>query len=107
MIDKLSGLLERKPFTQKFDEEVKRAVRYHRAVSLLMIDLDHNHFSKEVDVRWSLGYSLLGYVFATQITQVASLIGNAIGFILAGAVALGLTWFLLRSWTAEKARQAT
>lgn len=55
---------------------------------------------------WSLGYSLLGYVFATQITQVASLIGNAIGFILAGAVALGLTWYLVRSWKAERARGA-
>jgi diguanylate cyclase (GGDEF)-like protein len=64
MIDKLSGLLERKPFIAKFDEEVKRAVRYHRAVSVLMIDLDYNHFSKDRDVRWSLGYSLLKQVAA-------------------------------------------
>ena len=64
MIDKLSGLLERKPFMQQFDAEVKRAVRYHRAVSILLIDLDHNHFSKDRDVRWSLGYSLLKQVAA-------------------------------------------
>jgi membrane protein DedA with SNARE-associated domain len=55
---------------------------------------------------WSLGYSLLGYVFATQITQVASLISNAIGIVLAGAATLGLIWYLARSWKAEKAAGA-
>ena len=55
---------------------------------------------------WSLAYSLLGYVFATQITQVASLIGNAIGFILAGAAVVGLVWYLFRSWRAEKSNHA-
>ena len=64
MADKLSGLLERKPFMEKFDEEVKRAARYHRAVSVLLVDLDYNHFAKERDVRWSLGYSLLKQVAA-------------------------------------------
>lgn len=53
---------------------------------------------------WSVAYSMLGYVFATQITQVASLIGNAIGFILAGAMVVGLIWYLLRSWKAESSK---
>jgi membrane-associated protein len=53
---------------------------------------------------WSLGYSYLGYVFATQITQVASMIGNAIGFILAGAAAIGLIWYLARAWNLERSK---
>ncbi len=47
---------------------------------------------------WSLAYSLLGYVFASQITQVASLIGNAIGMIIAGSAAVGLGLYLRRSY---------
>jgi membrane-associated protein len=52
---------------------------------------------------WCAGYSLLGYVFATQITQVASLIGNAIGVILASAVVVGLILYLYRSWKQDRA----
>ncbi|MBN9415887.1 hypothetical protein ABS71_16495 [bacterium SCN 62-11] len=59
MLDKLSGLLERKAFLAKVDEELKRAVRYRRPFGFLMIDLAHNHFSQDRDVRWSMGYSLL------------------------------------------------
>lgn len=59
MIDKLSGLLERKAFLAKVDEELKRAIRYRRPFGFLMIDIAHNHFSQERDVRWSMGYSLL------------------------------------------------
>lgn len=55
---------------------------------------------------WSVAYSSLGYVFATQVTQVASLISNALGFILAGAAAAGLIWYLTRSWRAEKAGES-
>lgn len=59
MMDKLSGLMERKTFLSKVDEEMKRALRYQRPFSFLMIDIAHNHFSQERDVRWSMGYSLL------------------------------------------------
>ncbi len=59
MIDKLSGLLEKKAFLTKVDEELKRSVRYRRPFGFLMIDLAHNHFSQDRDVRWSMGYSLL------------------------------------------------
>jgi membrane-associated protein len=53
---------------------------------------------------WSAAYSLIGYVFATQITQVAAMIGNAIGVVLAGAVVVVLGVYLWRAWQVEKAR---
>ena len=59
MLDKLSGLYDRKAFLIKVDEELKRSVRYRRPFGFLMIDLAHNHFSQDRDVRWSMGYSLL------------------------------------------------
>jgi len=49
---------------------------------------------------WSLAYSYLGYAFATQIGQLARLIGNTVGIMLAGAVALGIGWYLIRSFRA-------
>lgn len=55
---------------------------------------------------WVLAYSWLGFVFATQIAQVAALIGNAIGFILAATVVLGLALYLRRLWLAEQGRRA-
>lgn len=58
-IDKLSGLLDRKDFLGRMDDELKRSVRYRRPFGFLMMDLAHNHFSQERDVRWSMGYSLL------------------------------------------------
>jgi two-component system cell cycle response regulator len=59
MLDKLSGLLERKAFLAKMEEELKRSVRYRRPFGFLMMDIAHNHFTQERDVRWSMGYSLL------------------------------------------------
>ena len=55
---------------------------------------------------WALAYSTLGYVFATRITQVAGMIGNGLGIILAGTVIAGIGVYLARSWQAEKARRA-
>ncbi len=52
---------------------------------------------------WSLGYSYLGYIFATQIAQVASLISNALGLILTLAAVAALIWYLVRSWRRERA----
>ncbi len=53
---------------------------------------------------WALAYSLLGYVFATRITQVAGMIGNGLGIILAGAAVVGLVIYLYTSWKAEQTR---
>lgn len=51
---------------------------------------------------WCGGYSLLGYVFASQIAQVASLIGNAIGIVLLGTLVLATGFHLWRSWRRER-----
>jgi membrane protein DedA with SNARE-associated domain len=47
---------------------------------------------------WSLAYSSLGYVFATQLTKVASLISNGLGIILALTIAVGIGAHIRRSW---------
>lgn len=56
---------------------------------------------------WSFAYSLLGYFFATRITQIASLISNVVGIILALAAVIGLIWYLVDRWRKEmKEREA-
>jgi len=52
---------------------------------------------------WCVGYSLLGYVFATQIADLASLIGNAMGFLVGGLLVVAAAWYLWRSWRSERA----
>ncbi|MGD0093615.1 MAG: diguanylate cyclase [Planctomycetota bacterium] len=39
-LDQLSGLANYRYFKRRFNEEIKRAARYHRLLSLLMLDLD-------------------------------------------------------------------
>ena len=51
-------------------------------------------------------YSLLGYAFATQIADIALMIGNAMGFLLGGLLVAATAWYLWRSWRAEKANDA-
>ncbi len=55
---------------------------------------------------WSMAYASLGYLFADQISIIASMIVNGAGVILAGMVALGSGWWLWRSWRAYKATVA-
>lgn len=88
MIDKLSGLYERKAFLTKVDEEFRRAVRYRRPFGFLVIDLAHNHFSQDRDVRWSMGYSLLkqlGAVLRTGLRDV-DVLGRIEGEVFAAAL---------------------
>lgn len=60
MLDKLSGLLERKAFLAKVDEELKRSVRYRRPFGFLMIHWRTTTSARTVtNVVDSLGYSLL------------------------------------------------
>jgi diguanylate cyclase (GGDEF)-like protein len=47
--DQLTGLANYRAFVQRYDEEIKRAARYQRVVSLLVMDLDH--FKKLNDER--------------------------------------------------------
>lgn len=55
---------------------------------------------------WCAGYSLLGYAFATQIADIALMIGNAMGFLLGGLLVAATAWYLWRSWRAETANDA-
>jgi diguanylate cyclase (GGDEF)-like protein len=39
--DSLTGLCNRRYFQERLEQEVDRAIRYHRPLSLIMIDIDH------------------------------------------------------------------
>lgn len=56
---------------------------------------------------WTFAYSLLGFYFASRITQIAGLISNAVGVILAGAAAFGLIWYIVSKWRESLAESAT
>lgn len=45
---------------------------------------------------WSLTYGALGYVFASRIDEIAALIGQSTGLVLAGTAITGLLWWLVR-----------
>ena len=54
------------------------------------------------EVVWVGGYVGLGYVFADNITEIAGILGNASGFITAGAAVIGLGIWL---WKASHPKQ--
>lgn len=45
-------------FLEQLDLEVKRCARYKRPLSLLAFEIDYSYFNPDVDVRWSMGYTL-------------------------------------------------
>lgn len=51
---------------------------------------------------WTAGYVGLGYSFATQLEQVATLISNFFGVVLAGAVAIAALMLLKNRWKAAQ-----
>lgn len=51
---------------------------------------------------WTLGYVLLGYTFASQLEQVAETLSHFIGFVLAGAIAVGCLVLLRSRWRAHQ-----
>lgn len=51
---------------------------------------------------WSAGYSLIGYGFAERLDDLAGVIWNEGGFIMAGAVAVASGWWLWRGWRAHR-----
>ena len=53
---------------------------------------------------WASCYAMLGFSFADQITQVASLIGSGLGFVAAAACGLGGVWWLARSLRKARAQ---
>lgn len=58
LLDKLTGLYQKKHFLEQLDLEVKRCARYKRPLSVLAFELDYRYFHPDVDVRWSMGYTL-------------------------------------------------
>ena len=50
---------------------------------------------------WSGAYSYLGYVFAGNISQISSALGNALGFIAAAGVLVGSGYWLFRRPSAD------
>lgn len=47
---------------------------------------------------WATAYALLGFHFAEQISEIATVIVDGAGVILAAAMAFGSGWWLWRSW---------
>lgn len=54
---------------------------------------------------WAAMYVGLGYAFASQLEQVATILSNFFGVVLAGAVAVASVVLLMRRWQAETAAQ--
>lgn len=69
------------------------------------LGLDRSRFSAAAAagaVTWCLAYSWLGYAFAERIAEIAALIANSVGLILALAATCGLAWWLRRGWRAQQ-----
>lgn len=58
-------------------------------------------------VIWTGAYVGLGFVFASQLEQLAQILGNFFGVILAGCAALGAFVLINRRWDAQKKLLAT
>lgn len=54
---------------------------------------------------WTAMYIGLGYTFASQLEQVAVILSNFFGVVIAGAVAVASVVLLLRRWQAQNAAQ--
>lgn len=72
-IDKLTGLLDRKEFESHFFHEVTRALRYRRPLTLLIIEVDFEHFDAEHNLRANMSYTVfkqLGPIIRRQLRTV-------------------------------------
>lgn len=56
---------------------------------------------------WSSGYSYLGYVFAGNISQISSALGNALGFVAAAGLLVASGYWLFRKPASQKARDTS
>lgn len=56
--DKLTGLLLQKEFEVQLTHEVQRAMRYRRPLTLLMAEVDFEHFEKERNLRQGMPYTI-------------------------------------------------
>lgn len=56
---------------------------------------------------WSGAYGYLGYVFAGNISQISSMLGNILGFVAAGAILIGSGYWLFRKPTKPQEASGT
>jgi len=63
-MDKLTGLLAKKEFEEQLQHEVQRAMRYRRPLTLLIAEVDFEHFEAELNIRTSMPYTILKQVGA-------------------------------------------
>ncbi len=72
-IDKLTGLYTQKYFEERLKEELARSRRYKRPLTLLMFEIDYEHFMPEYNVRWAMVYTILkqfGSLLLSQLRNV-------------------------------------
>jgi diguanylate cyclase (GGDEF)-like protein len=63
-LDKLTGLYDEKSFFLRLKDEISRAGRYKRPLSLLAFEVNFTFFEKSSDLRWSIGYSVFKQIGA-------------------------------------------
>jgi diguanylate cyclase (GGDEF)-like protein len=57
--DKLTGLYQEDYFKFRLEEEVLRNKRYKRDMTLILMEVEYNHFIKNYDLRWGFAYTIL------------------------------------------------
>jgi diguanylate cyclase (GGDEF)-like protein len=57
--DKLSGLYIQEYFEDRLEEELARAQRYSRPLTMLFMQINYQHFMPEVNVRWGMVYTII------------------------------------------------
>lgn len=58
MKDKLTGLYDEKHFAVRMKEELDRAARYKRPLTVILFEINYNYFIKDYDIRWGMSYTL-------------------------------------------------
>lgn len=72
-IDRLTGLFVKKEFEVRLSHEVPRALRYRRPLTLLIVEVDFEHFEKERNLRATMSYTIfkqLGPIIHRQLRTV-------------------------------------
>jgi diguanylate cyclase (GGDEF)-like protein len=63
-MDRLTGLYEEKSFFLRLKDEVSRAGRYGRPLTVLVFEVNFSSFEKTSDLRWGIGYSIFKQIGA-------------------------------------------
>jgi diguanylate cyclase (GGDEF)-like protein len=71
--DRLTGLFVQKHFEDRLEEEIARTRRYKRPLTLLLFQINYNHFMPDTKIRWVMVYSILrqfGEIMSEQLRNV-------------------------------------